>query len=112
MKQLVFLIAATAFAYSTASAEYDFFAGARYPGGIKKPGVGLYEVNVLLTSIKSSIIIVHVWKKGSHTLNGKNSPIWSLGPGSHAISADPVAIVPRVLSFRIYYQIELFFVLL
>ena len=25
--------------------EYDFFAGAKYPGGIKKPGVGLYEAD-------------------------------------------------------------------
>jgi len=27
-----------------ASADYDLFSGARYPGGIKKPGVGLYKV--------------------------------------------------------------------
>ena len=26
-----------------ASADYDLFSGAQYPGGIKKPGVGLYE---------------------------------------------------------------------
>ncbi|MBT3297109.1 MAG: hypothetical protein HN383_17720 [Verrucomicrobia bacterium] len=44
MKQLVFLIAATAFAYSTASADYDLFSGAQYPGGIKRPGVDLYQV--------------------------------------------------------------------
>jgi len=27
-----------------ASADYDLFSGAQYPGGIKKPGVDLYKV--------------------------------------------------------------------
>ena len=41
---LLTLAIAGALYANTASAQYDFFAGARYPGPTKKPGVGLYKV--------------------------------------------------------------------
>ena len=44
MRLLLTLAIAGALHADTASAQYDFFAGARYPGPIKKPGVGLYKV--------------------------------------------------------------------
>ena len=37
------LTLAAALHAATASPDYDFFAGAQYPGGTKKPGVGLYQ---------------------------------------------------------------------